>query len=84
MVMGIDPIKKRMMQIQAIQAIQNNGESSKAQSSQQAGGASGSSLLDKLNGLDNKLNQGGGVSLSNSASGQAGGIEELLKKKKKA
>lgn len=81
--MGIDPIKfKKLNQMQNIQKMQaaQAGQSSKSQETGKAAG--GGSLMDRLNGMDNKLNQGGGVSLTDSAAGQSGGIDALLKKRK--
>lgn len=79
--MGIDSIKsKKVNPIQGIQQTQG-GQSQKVKGSTQGSGA-GSSLVDKLNGMDNKLNQGGGVSLSNSSATQTGGQDGVHKKHK--
>jgi len=82
--MGIDPIRLRKInQTQGVQKSQGNEQSQKSQSSSSNSG----SLMDRLNGMDNKLNQGGGVSISNSSTSstnQVGGQDDLLRKHKKA
>ena len=80
--MGIDlnsMLLKRMSQMKAIQKTQATG----ATQSQNVGSASsggGGSLMDRLNGLDNQLNQGGGVSLPDSSTNQVNAMD--MKKKK--
>lgn len=85
--MGIDAIGKlRLQQMQGIQktqgaqSVQSHKGHESAQSS--SGAASGSSLVDRLNSMDNKLNQGGGVKLNESAAGQIGGQDEMIRKHK--
>lgn len=61
--MGINPINhKKINPIQEIQGIQNS-QSIKSNKISGFSQGSDSNLIDRLNGLDNKLNQGGGVSL---------------------
>lgn len=81
-VMAIDPIKFRLFnQLQGVQKTQGV-QSKKAQGlAQNSGSGSGSSLVDKLNSMDNKLNQGGGVNLPGSVT-QLGGQNAVHKKRK--
>lgn len=78
--MGIDPIKFKMFnQTQGVNKVKGL---SQAQSVQGASHNTGGSLVERLNSMDNKLNQGGGVSLNSSVSGAAGGQDEIIKKLK--
>jgi len=61
--MGIDAIKsKKVSPTQGVQKVHGQ-QDSQAQKTQGSSQSSGSSLVERLNGMDNKLNQGGGVSL---------------------
>jgi hypothetical protein len=74
--MSIEALKFRNMYgIQKTQGVQQSSQSQNVQSSQSSG-----NLMERLNNMDNKLNQGGGVSLSDSNAGQAGGQEEMIRK----
>lgn len=79
-IMAIDPIKFRLFnQLQGVQKTQGV-QPKKTQGPAQNSG-SGSSLVDKLNSMDNKLNQGGGVNLPGSVT-QLGGQNAVHKKRK--
>lgn len=77
--MGIHALKK-INPTQGAQKVQ--GQSSQAQNVKGSSQGSGSSLVERLNSMDNKLNQGGGVSLSDSSAGQIGGQDEMIRKHK--